>query len=100
VGAARAEAVIPVTVVRRGSETVIKLKTGQWTEAWRVEKEAILPLPQFGLTVAALTNDVRSRYSLPWGSVGLVVAQLDPDRAKGLDLQPGEIIVQINQQTV
>jgi serine protease Do len=100
VTAARAEAVVPVTVLRHGSETVIKLKTGQWTEAWKVDKDAVLPLPQFGLTVAALTNDVRTRYNLPWGSIGLVVARHDSDLAKGIDLQPGEIIVQVNQQTV
>lgn len=37
VGAARAEAQVPVTVLRRGSESSINLKTGQWTEpgGWR-----------------------------------------------------------------
>lgn len=100
VGAARADARIPVTVVRRGEETAITLRSGRWTEAWKAERASSLAIPQIGLTLSSLTSDVRARFNLPWGSLGLVVSAIDPEIASVLDLRAGEIVAQVNQQTV
>lgn len=67
VGAARANAAIPVRVRRRGEEVALTLKAGAWTDAWRVEKTSAAAVPQIGLTFVGLTPEVRTQFNLPWG---------------------------------
>jgi serine protease Do len=99
VGAARADTRIPITLIRRGQELTLDLHPAAWTEAWKVERDADASIPQIGLTVAALSPEIRKRLNLPWGAVGVGVIRLDAE-AKGMDLQPGEVIVQVNQQLI
>lgn len=100
VGAAKANASIPVRILRRGEEITLTLKAGGWTEAWKVEKTSAAALPQLGLTFLGLTQDVRTQFNLPWGSLGVVVAKIDADVAKGVDLSVGEVVMQVNQLSI
>ncbi len=38
--------------------------------------------------------------SLRWGSTGVVITLIDPEKSTDMDLQRGELILQVNQDTV
>lgn len=89
---------VEVTVVRKGLKRPLTLKTGTWPEALRIARGSFAAIPEVGLTMAALTEKVRSRFDLRWGSTGVVITLVDP--AKGLDLKRGDLILQVNQEDV
>lgn len=54
-----------------------------------------------GISVAPLTPELADRLSLPKGAKGVVVQDVNPDgRAAGAGLQPGDVIQQVNRQSV
>lgn len=54
-----------------------------------------------GLSVQALTGDLRQQLQLPEGTQGVVVTDVDPDSAaSAAGLQQGDIIVQVNRKPV
>ncbi len=86
-------------VVRRGQKTAdLTLKAGAWPDAWRVTTGAFANIPEIGSTVASLTPKIRETFSVPWGSVGVVVTLVDTTKNRGL--ARGEIIAQVNQTDV
>jgi serine protease Do len=54
-----------------------------------------------GLSVQALTGDLRQQLQVPEGTQGVVVTDVDPDSAaSAAGLQQGDIIVQVNRKPV
>ncbi len=54
-----------------------------------------------GLAVQNLTPQIASQLGLPGYSTGVVISQVNPDSAAAaVGLQPGDVITQINRQTV
>jgi len=54
-----------------------------------------------GLSVQALTPDLRDQLQLPASTQGVVVTDIDPSSAAaGTDLQQGDIVMQVNRQPV
>ncbi len=91
---------VPITVIREGKSLELTMKTGKWTPAWKVKKGIFASIPSVGLTLTALTPKVRDRFAIRWGSTGVVITLIDPEKAAALDLQRGEIIHQVNQKPV
>ena len=100
VGQTKARDNIDVTLIRDGREMTVTMLTGRWAPSWRIAANASAAISQAGLTVMALTDDVKKRFNLPWGVTGLVVSKIEPDISSGTDLQIGEVIVQVNQRRV
>ncbi|MBT4933794.1 MAG: PDZ domain-containing protein [Rhodospirillaceae bacterium] len=91
---------VPITVIREGKAVKLTMKTVKWTPAWQVKKGIFASLPTIGLTLTALTPKVRDRFGIRWGSTGVVITLIDPEKATNLDLQRGEIIHQVNQKPI
>jgi len=72
---------------------------GEWTELWNLTKTIVASLPEAGLTLATLTQKMRKGFGLRWGSVGVVVTLVDPDRSD-IGLRRGDLITQVNQEEV
>lgn len=91
---------VAARVHRRGETRELQFTLGAWPSAWQVDKGAFANLPQRGVTLTALTPKVRDAFRLRWGSVGVVVSLVDI-RAQGVTpLERGDLIVQVNQETV
>jgi len=91
---------VPITVLRQGKSLKLVMQTVKWTAAWQVKSGIFASLPQIGLTLTALTPKVRDRFGIRWGSTGVVITLIDPEKATNLDLQRGEIIHQVNQKDI
>ena len=76
------------------------LRTEPWSPAWKIVNGKFAAFPEIGITVAALTQKIRERFSLRWGSNGIIITLIDPEKSKGLDLVRGQLIHQINQKPV
>lgn len=98
IGKHRAGETVDVRVYRGGNHRDLKFTLGEWPDSWRIRTEAVGTLPDRGLTLVALTSGVRKSFRLRWGATGVVVSLVD--EAAGGPLQRGDLIVQINQQTV
>ena len=66
-------------------------------EAWSVNKREVINLTTIGLTMVSITPDIRKKFNIPWGSVGVLVTMIDPAFASRMLLRRGDIIVQVNQ---
>ena len=91
---------VPVTVIRQGETLDLTMVTEKWTPAWQVNKGIFASIPAIGLTLSAVTQKVRDRFDIRWGSNGVIITLIDPEKADSLDLQRGEIIHQVNQVPV
>jgi len=91
---------VPITLLRRGKIHQLTLKTEPWSPAWQVANGNFATFPEIGVTVAALTPKIRERFSLRWGSNGIIITLIDPEKSQGLDLVRGQLIHQINQKPV
>ena len=76
------------------------MKTGAWHPSWRIADNAFATIPAVGLTLAALTKKTRDIFSLRWGSTGVAITLVDPEKSADMDLQRGELILQVNQEAV
>ncbi len=95
-----AGAEIPITLLRLGKIIDLTIRTDAWDPAWQIKRGSFASFPEIGVTVAALTPKIRKSFGLRWGSLGIVVTLINPEKAKGLDLARGQLIHQINQQPV
>jgi len=91
---------VKATVLRRGAKVELTMKTGVWHPSWRISNGAFATLPAVGLTLASLTEKTRDVFSLRWGSTGVVITLIDPGKSTDMDLQRGELILQVNQESV
>ncbi len=91
---------VPVRVLRQGERLDLTMTAGSWTPAWRVAKGASAAMPAVGLTLSALTPKVRERFDIRWGSLGVLISLIDPEKSGMTDLQRGDLIHQVNQRPV
>lgn len=91
---------VKATVLRRGAKVGLTIKTGVWHPSWRISNNAFATIPAVGLTLASLTEKTRKAFSLRWGSTGVAITLVYPKKSADMDLQRGELILQINQEDV
>ena len=90
---------IDMKVLRGGKTRELEMETTAWPAAWKIDKGEVAVIPDRGITLAALTANIRKNFGLRWSTVGVVVSATDAGVA-GTDLKPGEVIVQVDQQDV
>ena len=91
---------IDVAVLRAGKKTELVLRTTARPAAWSVNTAFFHNYVDLGFTVAAISDEARKQFSLPWGSVGLVVTIVDDKGRVASGLRVGDIIVQANLRDV
>lgn len=87
-------------VFRLGRVIEFDVKIGKKPSNWAVERNNFATIPALGLTFAAITPKVRERFNLDWNARGIVISLLDESKAAGLDLNQGDVIIQVNQRPV
>jgi serine protease Do len=98
-GAIKHGQTIKVAILRHGKPMTLSLTLGKWTAPLLIKKSAVASLPASGLTMASLTQKLRKGFGLRWGSIGIVVTLVDPDRTD-IGLRRGDLIVQVNKKDV
>ncbi|MBT3305462.1 MAG: PDZ domain-containing protein [Alphaproteobacteria bacterium] len=98
-GATKPGLKVKVAILRAGKPMTLSLTLGKWTPSWRITKSAVASQPASGLTLASLTQKLRKGFGLRWGSIGVVVTLVDPDRTD-IGLRRGDLIIQVNQVDV
>lgn len=94
------EDVAKALVVRHTGKIELSLEAGVWPASWRISKNSFATVGAAGITLASLSDKIRSRFNLRWGSTGVVVTIIDEATAPKIDLKRGELIHQINQEPV
>jgi serine protease Do len=95
-----------VVVVRDGSEKTLTVKLDELspeTSARRGESDSTTTDDKaaLGVSVAPLTPELADRFKLPKDTRGVVIQDVNPTgRAADAGLQPGDVIQQVNRQTV
>ena len=94
-----------VVVVRDGSEKTLTVKLDELSaekSARRGESDSTTDdKSALGVSVAPLTPELADRFKLPKNTKGVVVQDVNPDgRAADAGLQPGDVIQQVNRQSV
>lgn len=89
-----------VKVLRAAGEAVLTLTAQPWPEGRKVERGTFASIDSLGITMAALTQKVRDRLALRWGTTGVAVTLIDPMKEGKLGLKRGDLILQVNQKTV
>lgn len=98
-GATKPGQKVEVAIIRAGKPMTLSLTLGKWTPPWQITKSAVANLPASGLTMASLTQKLRKGFGLRWGSIGVVVTLVDPDRTD-IGLRRGDLIIQVNLKDV
>ncbi|MCC5992266.1 MAG: Do family serine endopeptidase [Rhodobacteraceae bacterium] len=99
-------AAVDVEVFRDGEELILAVTLGQRElaeAADRVPAPAAPETPQrvLGMEVQPLDDALRAELDLPASALGLVVRAVDPDSdAAQKGIQPGDLIIEANQQPV
>jgi serine protease Do len=96
---------IPVLVSRNhGQELKLILKAGTWPASWNITKGEIGNIHELGLTMTAVTGSVRKKFGVKWGSIGVLLTVVDEATVAKLtrlmDLKPGDLILQVDQDKV
>jgi serine protease Do len=103
---------VDVVVMRQGSELTLQVELGELTEeaeqaTLQTGPQATVPtaregkIAALGLTLSELSAPLRERFSLTEDAKGVVVTEVDENSAaaeKGLN--PGDVIVEVDQQAV
>jgi serine protease Do len=100
----------PVEVWRKGKSTQLKVKVGELKEEEAEAKSEDTPAPQaeprettsvLGLTLSALTSQLRDRYKLDPNAKGVIITQIAPDSpARGQGLNAGDVILEAASKKV
>lgn len=91
---------IEVVLQRQGKTQEVKLLLGKKPPSWSVRKGEVSAMTKIGITIASITEKIRSRFEIRWGSVGVLVTLVEPEFADIMKLVRGDVIVQIDQQDV
>lgn len=91
---------IPVKVWRRGKTIDVDIKLGVLPASWAIARNSFSTIPALGLTFASLTDKVQQRFDVAWNTRGVAVSLVDKEKAAGLDLKVGDVVVQVNQSDV
>jgi Do/DeqQ family serine protease len=94
-----------VVVVRDGSEKTLTVKLDELSpekSARRGESDSTTDdKAALGVSVAPLTPELADRLKLPKNTKGVVIQDVNPNgRAADADLRPGDVIQQVNRQSV
>jgi serine protease Do len=103
VGMMDPSSVVHMKVLRNGSAQDVAITLGEYPTS--VEKaslnDATKDTSLQGVTVENLTPETEQELKLPASTKGVVVSQVDPSsHAADVGLQPGDVIQQVNHQTV
>ena len=96
----KADDKIAVVVLRSGKTTELTLRVTARPQAWSVATPIFNAYPELGMTVVTITDEVRQKFALPWGSIGVVVSEVDPAGPVANGLKVGDVIVSINLRDV
>jgi serine protease Do len=94
-----------VSIVRDGARRDVSVTLNETTVGKSARSGETDSTPEdktaLGISVAPLTPELASRYSLPSNAKGIVVQDVNPDgRAADAGLQAGDVIQQVNRQSV
>lgn len=90
---------VDVAILRNGKPMTVRVKIEELTEA-RVAAESGTPVVSFGMKVADLTPPLRQQFGIKAKS-GVVVVNVDQGSlAEEAGIQPGDLIVEVNRQSV
>jgi serine protease Do len=101
---------VEVVVWRRGERTIFGVTLGELPEeeelAALTEEGADVPptsaaIDSLGVTVATITEELRTRFELPEGAQGVVIVDVAEGSAAAKEsLRPGDVIVEVGQEEV
>jgi serine protease Do len=102
---------VDVVVIRKGEEQRKQVTLGRLEDSERTQQSSLTPpstepppsvaREAMGMTLSAVTDDLRRRYNLKEGTKGVVVTRVDPNSAAAdKRIQPGEVIVEVGQEPV
>ena len=91
---------IAVVVSRQGKTLNLILNTGKRPKSWKITKGAFRNYNDLGFTVAAITEKIRQRFKLRWGTIGLVITLVDEKSEVANGLKSGDVIVSANMRDV
>ncbi len=101
---------VDVLIWRRGDEQTVQVTLGELPDESTLAQmgdsapEAVssaLSIELLGLTVDALTDELRTRFELPAEAQGVVILDVEPESpAEAEGLLPGDVIAEVNQVEV
>ena len=91
-----------VVILRNGKEQNYSVKLGELTDQQaKAEQRGDESEDAWGMTVANLSSEAASRFQIEKAQKGVVVTEVEPDSpAAASNIQPGDIIEEINRQPV
>jgi serine protease Do len=87
---------VSATVLRGGKEMELTLRLTARPPAWNNVTAIFANYTDLGLTVVTVNDDARKQFELPWGTIGVVIHEVDPKGPVGAGLKAGEVIVSAN----
>ena len=100
VGKTKPDDKLPVVVLRGGQKTELTLRLTSRPPAWNGMTPIFNTYKDLGFTVVTVNDEARKQFGLPWGTIGVVVNEVDPDGPLAAALKPGEVIVSANLRDV
>jgi serine protease Do len=91
---------LPVVVLRSGQKIELILRLTSRPPAWNNVTPIFNTYKDLGLTVVTVNDEARKQFELPWGTIGVVVNEVDPAGPMAAALKPGEVIVSANLRDV
>ncbi len=101
---------VEVRLWRKGEDMTLRVTLGELPEDEQIAElgPAEPPSPTgdvkiepLGMTLAAITPELKSQYSIPDTAKGLVVTEVAPDSpASDESLRPGDLVVEVAQEPV
>ncbi len=98
---------VPIKVIRNGKEQTLNVKVEELdlaAEMGEQQSRSNEPDAQtgggFGITLNNITPEIARRLDLPSGTKGAVITDIEPDSPAARALQPGDVILRVNRETV
>jgi serine protease Do len=91
---------IAVVVIRYRKQILLNLVLKKKPASWSINKQSVITMPSTGLTLAAMTDEIRKRFNMRWGATGILVTLVGKQHADTQILERGDLIVQVNQNDV
>ncbi|HEX6979812.1 MAG TPA: DegQ family serine endoprotease [Alphaproteobacteria bacterium] len=103
---------VPVVIWRKGKEMTVQVKVGELEDTEQMASaspggdqgpagRSAATVETLGMSLAAITPDLRERYEINEKTKGVVITSVDdgsPAAERGL--RPGDVIVEVNQEAV